>query len=225
MPVGYTKDPGRFLSQTKVRPGYHGILCVDAATHQPKKESSYGNIMFVSKWRVLTDPEDQNSIAGPEMRNYSTLPLDNLAVKGHVAPDWSVNMCVEFFSALWEDEVPDYPRFSKEHGMYIWNGEPLDKSMFSQAKAQSQQAVQKKAMEIWGNDGEEIPRFLIGQRVFCEVSYPDNDLEKFPNLNKFRSSPESDWELETDPFVKICADFEQLEKLSSSTQSAPAFPQ
>ena len=210
MAVGYTSDIGKFMSNTIVRPGYHGLLCIEVAKYLPKKESSFGNVMFVSYWKVLTNPENQNSIKGPQLRNYVTLPLNNLEVKGHEAPKWSADMSIDLFTALWPEDVPDYPRFSQEHQTYLWKGEAIAKDLFLTKKAVSVMALQEKAMEVWGNDGELLRKNFVNQRIFCESEDPENDLQKFPNMKTIRANPDPGWILEDDPLVTIEPDLTSI---------------
>lgn len=171
-----------FTAEKRVASGKHAFLIVDAEQHESENND---NVMQKLSLKILTDPEDANSVAGFSTRTYVTLPLDNSDVSGHSAPDWSGRTANEIISAAFED-VPAFPRKIKG-GKVLYNGGEIDADDFNSAKEEAMIATGEKSEEL-----NENPTAWNGQRIYADLSYDENG---WPRLRHACTEPPADWEI------------------------------
>lgn len=193
-----------FASQPTLARGKHALVITDVNTHTPKKEGN-DNLMFRAAMRKIEDPSDGETIVGPTISAYITLPLDNPDVDGHEAPQWSGKMFASFAAAV-NEEIPELPKYDRDSKETYFQGEVIAKGKdLDAARLLCINESGDYASDLWGEEGDGLD-VLIGSIVYGEVTYEgDSD---FPSLDDLHQDCPEDWEL-TDEIVEVLAPKEE----------------
>ena len=110
--VSFNKDAiAALVAKERPAEGYFGFLVTEAKRHESKNTENH-NLMLSVTLRMLKDPDNADSVTGLPVRQWPALPLANPDVEGHEEPKYAADQSAGLLSALFPDEVDDYPRRS-----------------------------------------------------------------------------------------------------------------
>lgn len=183
--VSYTKEAVREAATVRrAARGNHAFTVTNAQEHVSQNNQ---NLMQRLTLRMLKDSDDPNSVVGPRVSNFVTLPLDNPDVEGHQAPPWSFRMAAEIFSACFPDEVPAPPR--RQGGELYYKGDAVPANKEAACRHESMIAAAEAAIEVY----EDPSQWINGQVVFASLYYDEGS--DFPSLRRFQAELPENWDL------------------------------
>jgi hypothetical protein len=216
MAIGFDKSNiGELTATQKPAKGYHALLVIAAERHQSEKND---NIMGKLTMKILTDPEDGNSVKGMPISTWLTFPVKNLDVEGHKVENWMPRMACDAMSAFFPGEVFAFPRAERGTGKLLYKGEYIDREDERECRKEALLSCVAKTQEVWGEEGENLGPSFVNERIFAELYY-DKKNPDFPSLRNFNATCPEDWELSTE-VIQLDVEDEKKTKKAAKKKTA-----
>jgi hypothetical protein len=163
-------DITRAAAKKTPRNGWYPFLVIDSKNAVAKS----GHLMRTLTLNRLKDPTDAASKVGPAIRHNVIFPFTNKSVEGHKAPNTS-GLCHAFFLALGE-ELPEYPRFSRDENSWVHDGAPIEKDEEPEIRREVTRKVFERGQEHWRDPG-----LMLNQMFYAEL-YQNGDYQNLRNI-------------------------------------------
>jgi hypothetical protein len=167
------EDLTKYIADKRLKEGFHAAVVVDVNEYV----NADGDSSLKVAYKALKDPDDPTSLVGRPFVEFVNFPGDNAKY-----PEMIAKKLCDFLNCLFPDDCPAYPRWSKELGSLVFQGEPISKDEEVLCRQKAFAAALEKSNEQWG-DGSEPFTGIVGSQLFLKIYYnPESKMPDQPRI-------------------------------------------
>jgi hypothetical protein len=178
--LSYTEDDvANAATRPQLAEGWYRFVITNAKRTESREN---GHLMINQTLTPLSDPDDADSKASPNIFNNLCFPHKNKNRADHKPPN-TAGICHGFLMAIYDD-MPDYPRMVD--GTLTYNGEAIDREDENACRQEVTKEVFERLNALW-----EDPDALLDEAVYGQVHING----QYVNVKNIRAELPEDAEL------------------------------